>query len=74
MTTYKESGVDVDEGNEFVKKIKPFVESTWGKRVKTDLKCFAALYECGNKYLVASTDGVGMKLKINNFKYSYLFF
>jgi len=65
MTTYKEAGVDVDAGNEFVKKIKPFVHSTWDKKVYTDLKSFAALYKNGpDKYLVSSTDGVGTKLKV----------
>lgn len=65
MTNYKEAGVDVDAGNEFVKKIKPFVQATWNKNVHTDLKSFAALYKNGRgKYLVASTDGVGTKLKV----------
>jgi len=65
MTDYKESGVDIDAGNEFVKKIKPFVQPTWDKNVNTDLKSFAALYKNGkNKYLAASTDGVGTKVKI----------
>lgn len=62
---YKESGVDIDAGKDFVKRIKSSVQSTWDSKVFTDLKGFAALYKNGrSKYLVASTDGVGTKLKI----------
>lgn len=65
MTTYKEAGVDIDAGKEFVNIIEPFVKSTWDKNVKSDLKGFAALYHVGRGiYLVPSTDGVGTKLKI----------
>lgn len=65
MTNYKNAGVDIEAGNAFIKKIKPFVQSTWDKNVHTDLKNFAAMYKNGRgKYLVASTDGVGTKLKI----------
>lgn len=65
MTSYKEAGVDIDAGHEFVKKIKHSVQSTWDKNVHTDLKSFAALYKNGKgKYLAASTDGVGTKLKV----------
>lgn len=63
MVDYKDAGVDIDAGNEFVERIKPFVQRTWGERVCTDLKSFAALYKDGkDKYLVSSTDGVGTKL------------
>lgn len=63
MVDYKDAGVDIDAGNEFVERIKPIVQRTWGKNVCTDLKSFAALYKNGKgKYLASSTDGVGTKL------------
>ncbi len=64
MTSYKESGVDVDAGNDFVKFLRPLIKKTWDKRVVNDLNSFAALYECGNRYLAAGTDGVGTKLSV----------
>ena len=67
--TYKDSGVDVDAGNEFVKKIKPFVKNTFRPEVLTDLGGFGGLFNLNkDKYkepvLVSGTDGVGTKLKI----------
>ncbi len=67
--TYKDSGVDVEGGNRFVKKIAPFVKSTFSKNVITDLGGFGALYAADFKdmdepVLVSGTDGVGTKLKL----------
>ncbi|HPJ41732.1 MAG TPA: phosphoribosylformylglycinamidine cyclo-ligase [Spirochaetota bacterium] len=67
--TYKDAGVDVEGGNRFVKKIAPFVRSTFTKSVLTDIGGFGALYDAGFKdmeepVLVSGTDGVGTKLKI----------
>ena len=67
--TYADSGVDVQEGNRFVDIIKPIVSKTFKSGVITDIGGFAALYslktdDIGNPVLVASTDGVGTKLKI----------
>lgn len=60
MITYKDSGVDVDAGNDLVNKIKPLSSSIGG---------FAGLFEIPNEYrqpiLVSSTDGVGTKLLIS---------
>ena len=42
--TYKNSGVNIDEGNLFVKKIQPFVKSTSTKNVLSGTSSFAALY------------------------------
>jgi len=68
---YKSSGVDIDAGNDFVKKIKPFVKSTLNKNVPGDLGGFAGFYdiagevgEIKNPVLCSSTDGVGTKLKV----------
>ena len=67
--TYKDAGVDVEGGNRFVKKITPYVRSTFTKDVLTDIGGFGSLYAAGFKdmeepVLVSGTDGVGTKLKI----------
>ena len=66
---YKNSGVDIDAGNELVNKIKPFAKSTIRKGCNADLGGFGALFDlakCNFKdpVLVSSTDGVGTKLRI----------
>ncbi|NGX57513.1 MAG: Phosphoribosylformylglycinamidine cyclo-ligase [Chlamydiae bacterium] len=55
MTTYKESGVNIDAGNELVKRLKALCPEIGG---------FSGLYPLGDQYLVAGTDGVGTKLKL----------
>ena len=67
--TYKDSGVDVDGGNNFVKRIAPIVRATFSERVITDIGGFGALFsaafpEYEEPVLVSGTDGVGTKLKI----------
>jgi phosphoribosylformylglycinamidine cyclo-ligase len=69
MTTYKQSGVDIDAGNEFVRRIKPLVRGTFRSEVLTDLGGFGGLFKLQtDRYkepvLVSGTDGVGTKLKI----------
>jgi len=69
MTTYRDSGVDIDAGDEFVDRIKPLVRSTFRPEVLTDLGGFGGLFAFqAKKYqdpvLVSGTDGVGTKLKI----------
>ena len=68
-TSYKDAGVDVEKGNEFVRAIKPMVESTFRPEVLTKLGGFAGcvslnLERYKKPLLVTSTDGVGTKLKI----------
>ena len=68
-TTYKDSGVDIAAGDETVKRIKPLVRSTFNERVLADIGLFGGFYdgtfpEYEHPVLVASTDGVGTKLKI----------
>src|SRR3972149_5339051 len=68
-SSYKDAGVDVHAGNLFVELIKPLVKSTYNKRVVAGIGGFAGLYSIPlERYkrplLVASTDGVGTKLKI----------
>ena len=66
MITYKNSGVDKEEGYKSVSLIKEMVRGTYNKKVLDDLGSFGALYKLG-KYrdpvLVSGTDGVGTKLK-----------
>ncbi len=67
--TYKESGVNIDAGNAFVEAIKPMIKSTQRREVLTGIGGFAGLFSINKlKYdepvLVASTDGVGTKLKL----------
>lgn len=62
--TYKDSGVDINKGDELVEKIKMKVKKTYGDRVKGGVGGFACLYEVGDRYLSAGTDGVGTKLKL----------
>jgi phosphoribosylformylglycinamidine cyclo-ligase len=69
MTTYRESGVDIDAGDAFVERIKPLVHSTFRPEVLTELGGFGGLFGFkADRYqepvLVSGTDGVGTKLKI----------
>jgi len=67
MITYKESGVDKEEGYRAVDMIKRSVKSTQGPEVLNRLGGFGSLYELGkyeNPVLVSGTDGVGTKLAI----------
>ena len=65
--TYKDSGVDIDAGNESVRLIKNFVRATYRPEVLGDLGGFGGLFALKNydePILVSGTDGVGTKLKI----------
>jgi phosphoribosylformylglycinamidine cyclo-ligase len=67
--TYKNSGVDIEAGEQTVKMIKPLVRSTFNDKVLTDIGLFGGFYDgkfegYEHPVLVASTDGVGTKLKI----------
>ncbi|MFQ5586186.1 MAG: phosphoribosylformylglycinamidine cyclo-ligase [Thermodesulfobacteriota bacterium] len=67
--TYRESGVDIDEGARLVELIKPLTRSTMRREVMAGIGGFGALFNgCFRRYrepvLVSSTDGVGTKLKI----------
>ena len=69
ISTYADAGVDVEAGNRFVDLIKPLVQKTFKTGVITDIGGFAGLFSLqahltNNPVLVASTDGVGTKLKI----------
>ena len=67
--TYKKAGVDIDEGERFVRLITPLVRNTFRKGVMADIGSFGAFFKLDvRKYkepvLVSGTDGVGTKLKI----------
>ena len=67
--SYKDSGVDIDAGDELVEAIKPLAAATTRSGVASGLGGFGALFDlkaAGYKdpILVAATDGVGTKLKI----------
>lgn len=63
-TSYRDAGVDVERGDEFVERIRQKVKSTYGARVVSGIGGFAALYDMGDKLLAAGTDGVGTKVKL----------
>lgn len=67
--TYKKAGVDIGEGDRFVRIISPILRRTFRNEVMTDIGSFGALFRLDiEKYkepvLVSGTDGVGTKLKI----------
>ena len=67
--TYKKAGVDIDEGERFVRIISPLVRKTFRPEVLTDIGSFGALFRLDiTRYkepvLVSGTDGVGTKLKV----------
>src|ERR1035437_10139927 len=68
---YAEAGVNIDAGNEVVRRIKKDVASTHTKAVLTGIGSFGGLYDLGeiiktykNPVLVQSIDSVGTKLSI----------
>jgi len=69
--SYRDAGVDIDAGNQFVEDIKPHVARTMRPEVIGGLGGFGALFEIPlDRYkkpvLVSGTDGVGTKLKLAN--------
>ncbi|HYI01315.1 phosphoribosylformylglycinamidine cyclo-ligase, partial [Hyalangium sp.] len=69
MTTYKQSGVDIEAGDAFVERIKPYAARTVRPEVVAGVGGFGGLFALPpGKYrepvLVAGTDGVGTKLKV----------
>ena len=64
---YRESGVDLDQMDVLKERIKGFAASTHGPEVLDSSGSFAGLYQLSGyrePVLVASTDGVGTKIKI----------
>jgi len=66
---YKASGVDIDAGNETVRRIRSLARSTFIPGVLSELGSFGALFKLDTSrfdepVLVSSADGVGTKLKV----------
>jgi phosphoribosylformylglycinamidine cyclo-ligase len=66
---YKASGVDIDAGNETVRRIRLLARSTFTPGVLSELGSFGALFRLDREryaepVLVSSADGVGTKLKV----------
>jgi len=65
---YRQSGVDIDAGNEVVRRIKDLARSTYTQGVVSGVGSFGGLFaldaSIADPVLVASADGVGTKLKI----------
>jgi phosphoribosylformylglycinamidine cyclo-ligase len=69
MTDYKSAGVDIDAGNEVVRRIKGLAKATATSGVISDLGSFGGLFHLAGRglqdpVLVASADGVGTKLRV----------
>ena len=69
MTTYKESGVDVEAGDDAVDRIKPIVQQTFTPGVLAGIGSFGSYVELdADRYdapvLVSSIDGVGTKVNV----------
>ena len=65
--TYKQAGVDKEEGYQTVSKIKKAVSETHNANVLNGIGSFGAFYQLGgykNPVLVSGTDGVGTKLRV----------
>jgi len=67
--TYKEAGVDVERGAEFVEAIKPLAAATRRPGAEARLGGFGAAFDLGqagfrDPVLISATDGVGTKLLV----------
>ena len=66
---YKSSGVDIDAGNETVRRIKRLAQATFTPGVLSEIGSFGGLFKLDTAaykepVLVSSADGVGTKLKV----------
>jgi phosphoribosylformylglycinamidine cyclo-ligase len=66
---YRQSGVDIDAGNDAVRRIRSLARSTFTSDVLSDIGSFGGLFRldrsgCEEPVLVSSADGVGTKLKV----------
>src|SRR5688500_2257401 len=69
MSDYKAAGVDIDAGNETVRRIKALAHATFTPGVLSDIGSFGGLFAldrtaAAEPVLVSSADGVGTKLKV----------
>src|SRR4051812_555637 len=66
---YRQSGVDIDAGNETVRRIRSLARSTFTPGVLSEIGSFGGLFKLDKEatrepVLVSSADGVGTKLKV----------
>jgi phosphoribosylformylglycinamidine cyclo-ligase len=63
---YRQAGVDIDAGNEVVRRIRSLARSTATAGVLSDIGSFGGLFQVpgSDTVLVASADGVGTKLRV----------
>jgi phosphoribosylformylglycinamidine cyclo-ligase len=66
---YRQSGVDIDAGNETVRRIKSLAKATFTPGVLSEIGSFGGLFQLDTAafeapVLVSSADGVGTKLKL----------
>jgi phosphoribosylformylglycinamidine cyclo-ligase len=65
---YRQAGVDIDAGNETVRRIKTLARATFTEGVLSEIGSFGGLFQLSGRYrepvLVSSADGVGTKLKV----------
>ena len=66
---YRSSGVDIEAGNEAVRRIRSLARSTFTPGVLSEIGSFGGLFHLGalryrDPVLVSSADGVGTKLKV----------
>lgn len=69
MIDYRASGVDIDAGNETVRRIKALARTTFTSGVLSEIGSFGGLFKLDREayrepVLVSSADGVGTKLKV----------
>ncbi len=68
--SYKKSGVNIEEGDKFVSKIKPFAKKTHREGVLSSIGGYGSVFDINKLKLkepliVSTTDGVGTKLKLS---------
>ena len=66
---YKSAGVDIEAGNEVVRRIRALARGTYTSGVLSELGSFGGLFHLGDRarrdpVLVSSADGVGTKLRL----------
>lgn len=69
MTDYRQAGVNIEAGEEVVRRIRPLAKSTFRPEVLSDIGAFGGLFRLPperfvDPVLVSGTDGVGTKLKL----------
>ncbi|MDW7997749.1 MAG: phosphoribosylformylglycinamidine cyclo-ligase [Bacteroidota bacterium] len=69
MLTYRDAGVNIDAAEELLRRLKPLIRSTFTPGVLADIGHFGGFFDARfsdyeHPVLVASTDGVGTKVKL----------